>query len=257
MSGPAASHAGRLALVTGASRGIGRVIAIELAARGADVAVHYLRNGRMRLRRRGRGGRGARATRRRARRQDRHPGALPRPGRGRGGGARGLDLLVANAATGINRPALDLLEKHWQHTLGVNAASLLYLAQRLAPLAAARGGGSIAALSSLGSQRVLANYTSVGVSKAALEALVRYLAVELAPQGIRVNAVSGGVVDTDALRHFENGAEMLQAGLERTPLGRIAEPQDMAAAVAFLTGPESRVITGQTLIVDGGYSLPG
>lgn len=256
MSGPAASHAGRLALVTGASRGIGRVIAIELAARGADVAVHYLRNADAAadvVAEVEAHGRRAVALGGRIDTQERCHALVEAAAEALGG----LDLLVANAATGINRPALDLLEKHWQHTLGVNAASLLYLAQRLAPLAAARGGGSIAALSSLGSQRVLANYTSVGVSKAALEALVRYLAVELAPQGIRVNAVSGGVVDTDALRHFENGAEMLQAGLERTPLGRIAEPQDMAAAVAFLTGPESRVITGQTLIVDGGYSLPG
>jgi len=103
--------------------------------------------------------------------------------------------------------------------------------------------------------RVLENYVLVGVSKAALEALVRYLAVELAPQGIRVNAVSGGVVDTDALDHFPNREQMLSWGTERTPAGRLVEPGDIADVVAFLCSPDAEMIRGQTLIVDGGFSL--
>ena len=97
-------------------------------------------------------------------------------------------------------------------------------------------------------------YVLVGTSKAALEALVRYLAVELGPSGIRVNAVSGSVVDTDALDHFPNRERMLASG-ERTPAGRLVEPGDLADAVAFLCSPQAEMIRGQTLVVDGGFSL--
>ena len=112
------------------------------------------------------------------------------------------------------------------------------------------------ALSSLGSFRTLENYVLVGTSKAALESLVRYLGVELAPRGIRVNAVSGGVVETGALEHFPNREEMLSAGRERTPAGRLVEPGDLAGAVSFLCSDDAAMICGQTLIVDGGFSLP-
>ena len=115
-------------------------------------------------------------------------------------------------------------------------------------------GASIVGISSLGSQRVLENYSLVGTSKAALEALVRYLAVELAPRGIRVNAVSGGVVDTGALDHFPNREEMLAPGATTPPAGS-SQPEDIADAVAFLCSPEAEMIRGQTLIVDGGFSL--
>jgi len=114
-------------------------------------------------------------------------------------------------------------------------------------------GSSIVAISSLGAQRVLDNYTLVGTSKAALESLVRYLAVELAP-GIRVNAVSGGVVETTALDAFPNREEMLAAGAAN-PVGRMVEPDDIAGAVAFLCSSDAQMIRGQTLIVDGGFSL--
>jgi enoyl-[acyl-carrier protein] reductase III len=102
---------------------------------------------------------------------------------------------------------------------------------------------------------VLTNYALVGTSKAALEALVRYLGVELAPRGIRVNAVSGGVVETGALEHFPNREEMLAAAHARTPVGRMVEPEDLAGAVLFLCSPDAAMVCGQTLIVDGGYSL--
>jgi enoyl-[acyl-carrier protein] reductase III len=116
-------------------------------------------------------------------------------------------------------------------------------------------GSSIVAISSLGAQRVLENYVLVGTSKAALESVVRYLAVELAPRGIRVNAVSAGVVETEALDHFPNREEMLRAGTTRTPAGRLVEPGDIAGAVAFLCSPDAQMVRGHTLIVDGGYSL--
>ena len=116
-------------------------------------------------------------------------------------------------------------------------------------------GSSIVAVSSLGSTRVLENYVLVGTSKAALESLVRYLGVELAPKGIRVNAVSAGVVETEALDHFPNREQMLRAARERTPAGRMVEPADVAGAVAFLCSPDAEMVRGQTLVVDGGFSL--
>ena len=116
-------------------------------------------------------------------------------------------------------------------------------------------GSSIVALSSLGSQRVMDNYVLVGASKAALESIVRHLAVELAPRGIRVNAVSAGVVETDALDAFPNREQMLSWSLARTPAGRLVEPGDVAGAVCFLCSPEAEMIRGQVIVVDGGYSL--
>jgi enoyl-[acyl-carrier protein] reductase III len=116
-------------------------------------------------------------------------------------------------------------------------------------------GSSIVGISSLGSMRVLENYVLVGTSKAALESVVRYLAVELAPRGIRVNAVSAGVVETEALDHFPNREQMLHAAQTRTPAGRMVEPDDVAGVVAYLCSPDAEMVCGQTLIVDGGYSL--
>jgi enoyl-[acyl-carrier protein] reductase III len=171
-------------------------------------------------------------------------------------GLGGLDLVVSNAASGVIRSALEVTERHWDWTLDTNAKALVLLAQRATPHMDARGGGAIVALSSLGSFRVLPNYVLVGISKAALECAVRYLGVELAPRGIRVNAVSGAVVETGALDFFPNREEMLADGRARTPAGRMLEPQDLANAVAFLASAEASMIVGQTLIVDGGFSLP-
>ncbi len=246
---------GRLAFVTGGSRGIGRTIAVDLARRGADVAFSYLRNEEA-----------ARETEELVRAEGRRGFAL----RGRVDSAErctalvdeaaaalgGLDLLVSNAASGVIRPALATTEKHWDWTINTNARAILQLAQAAVPHMTARGGGAIVGLSSLGSFRVLENYTLVGASKAALEALIRYLGVELAPLKIRVNGVSGAVVDTGALDHFPNREQMLRDGRERTPAGRLLKPQDLANAVAWLAGPESAMVLGQTLIVDGGFSLP-
>jgi enoyl-[acyl-carrier protein] reductase III len=116
-------------------------------------------------------------------------------------------------------------------------------------------GASIVAVSSLGSARVLENYALVGASKAAVEAIVRYLAVELAPRGIRANTVSAGLVDTEALDHFPNREQMLESALARTPVGRMVTPRDVADAVCFLCSDEARMVCGHTLVVDGGYSL--
>ena len=235
--------------VSGGSRGIGRAIALRLARDGAKrVAVGYLRNDRAAEET----AEALRAT-----------GAEPVLVRGNVSSHRvldevaalgPLDVLVHNAATGVIRPALEVEDKHWDWTMNANAKALLSLARAAAPQMPP--GSSIVALSSLGSTRTLENYVLVGTSKAALEALVRYLGVELAPRGIRVNAVSGGVVDTGALEHFPNKDEMLRAARERTPAGRMVSVDDLAGAVAFLCGPDAAMICGQTIVVDGGFSLP-
>jgi enoyl-[acyl-carrier protein] reductase III len=162
-------------------------------------------------------------------------------------------VVVHNAATGVIKAALETEDKHWDWTLNANARALLSLARACAP--DMESGSSIVAISSLGAQRVLENYVLVGTSKAALESVVRYLAVELAPRGIRVNAVSAGVVETEALDHFPNREEMLRAGRTRTPAGRLVEPDDIAGAVAYLCSPDAEMVRGHTLILDGGYSL--
>lgn len=235
-------------LVTGGSRGIGKAIALRFARLGAArVAIGYYRNDNA-----------AEETAEELRALGTEPVLV----RGNVSGTRileqvaelgPLDAVVHSAATGVIRPALEVEDKHWDWTLAANARALLSLARVAAPSMPA--GSSIVGISSLGSSRVLENYVLVGTSKAALESLVRYLAVELAPRGIRVNAVSAGLVETEALDHFPNREQMLKAARTRTPAGRMVEPDDVADAVAFLCSPEADMIRGQTLIVDGGFSL--
>jgi enoyl-[acyl-carrier protein] reductase III len=240
---------GKSVLVTGGSRGIGKSIALRFAELGAArVAVSYLRNDKA-----------AEGTAE----ELRSLGAEAILLRGNLGEADkaaaivdqvgALDVLVSNAATGVIRPLLELEEKHWDWTMNANARALLTLARHAAP--SMQPGSSIVAVSSLGAQRVLENYALVGASKAALEALVRYLAVELAPREIRVNAVSAGLVETGALEYFPNREEMLAWYEKRTPAGRLVAPQDVADAVCFLCSRDAAMIRGHTLVVDGGYSL--
>jgi enoyl-[acyl-carrier protein] reductase III len=235
-------------LVTGGSRGIGKAIALRFAELGAQrVGIGYLRND---------------TAAEQTAEELRGLGAEPILLRGNVSSERVLaeveqhgpwNVLVHNAATGVIRAALETEDKHWDWTLGANARALLSLARVAAPSMPA--GSSIVAISSLGSTHVLENYVLVGTSKAALESLVRYLAVELAPRGIRVNAVSGGVVETGALDHFPNKEQMIASAQKRTPAGRMVEPQDLANAVVFLCTDDADMIRGQTLVVDGGYSL--
>ncbi len=235
-------------LVTGGTRGIGKTIALRLASEGAArVVLGYMRND---------------AAAELAAKEVRKAGAEPLLVRGNVASNKVIAelashgpyaVVVHNAATGVIKPALETEDKHWDWTLNANARALLSLARACAPDMAS--GSSIVAISSLGAQRVLENYVLVGTSKAALESVVRYLAVELAPRGIRVNAVSAGVVETEALDHFPNREEMLRAGETRTPAGRLVEPGDIAGAVAFLCSPDAQMVRGHTLIVDGGYSL--
>src|SRR5437899_3083051 len=164
-----------------------------------------------------------------------------------------LDILVSNAASGLLKDGLELSAKQWDWVLSTNARPLLLLAQEAAPLMPA--GGRVVALSSLGSQRVIPGYVAIGVSRAALEALTRYLAVELGRQGITVNAVSAGAVETDVWHMIPDGAQALEAIRARTPGGRLVTPEAVADVVFFLASPAAQGIQGQVLTVDGGYSL--
>jgi enoyl-[acyl-carrier protein] reductase III len=239
---------GASVLVTGGTRGIGRAIALRLVADGAKrVTLGYMRND---------------TAAEEAAALIREAGAEPVLVRGNVADGKTVEKLaaagpyrvvVSNAATGVIRSALETEDKHWDWTLAANARAFLSVVRATAPQM--EEGAAIVAISSLGSQRVLPNYVLIGVSKAALETAVRYLGVELAPRGIRVNCVSGGVVDTEALDWFPNKEQML-ASVKRTPAGRLVEPEDMAAAVSFLCSDDAAMICGQTLVVDGGYSLP-
>ena len=242
---------GKVALVTGGSRGIGKAIALEFAGRGADIVFNYLRNHRAaRETQQEIESLGVRCLRVRA-----HLGDEDKIGDlfeavdaefGR------LDILVNNAATGVQRPALELESRHWDWTLNVNAKAAWMCAVEASKLM--KDGGHIVNITSEGSRRVLPLYFSVGVSKASLEAITRYLAVELAPMKIAVNAVSGGYVDTGALDHFPTKEEMLEAG-RNTPVGRMVTVEDIAKTVAFLCSPDAEMIRGQVIVVDGGVTL--
>ncbi|HVG94316.1 MAG TPA: enoyl-[acyl-carrier-protein] reductase FabL [Planctomycetota bacterium] len=244
---------GKHALVTGGSRGIGKAIAVRLAEAGADVAINYLRNRKpaeetaAEVR-----ARGVKALLVKGNVAD--PETHDEIFKALREGFGSLDILVSNAASGVIKPAMELTPKHYAWTMGINAAALLPLTQQAVGLMGDRG-GHVVAVSSLGAVRALPHYAAVGASKAALESLVRHLAVELAARGVRVNAVSAGVVDTDALKHFPNREMMLSESARRTPAGRLVEPRDVADAVLWLCSPMASMVVGQVIVVDGGYSI--
>lgn len=244
---------GKVALVTGGSRGIGRAIALSLAKRGADLVVGYLRKKSAAEESvaaiEAEGGKAV-AVKAHMGEEDQIAGLFKDVGERFGR----LDVFVANAATGVWRPVQELDERAWDWTMDANARSLLLGARHARELMV--DGGSMIALSSIGSVRVLPNYAVIGVSKAAVESLVRYLAVEFAPFGIRVNTISAGLVDTDALKGSPIRDEMIATAENETPAGRLVTPEDVANAVDFLTSERASMITGHTLVVDGGAGLP-
>lgn len=243
----------KVALVTGGSRGIGRAVVLKLAALGADVLVNFSRDAEAA---------GAAAAAAAA------FGVWSEPIQADVGDrdsivrmfnyvkerAGRLDVLVNSAARGLERPrgAVDSLPRHLKRTLDVNLFGPWFCAQAAAPLMT--DGGSIVNLLSPGAHRFVPRYAPVGVSKGALESLTIYLAAELAPRGIRVNAVSAGFVEgTEGVKLMP--AALLDAYRARVPVGRLVRPEEVADAVAFLCSDSARMIIGQTLLVDGGFSL--
>jgi enoyl-[acyl-carrier protein] reductase III len=247
--------AGQVALVTGAARGIGRAVARKLAAAGCDVVVNYYNSHDeaeavcAEIRSAGRRAVAIKAAVGMPESVDELFAELKKH-------FDRIDIVVSNAASGVLRPTMEMTLKHWRWCMETNAFALTLLTQRAVPMMPA-GGGRIVALSSLGALRAMPHYGFVGASKAALESLVRSLAQELGPRGVRVNAVSAGVVDTDALQHFPNREALLASFAQRTPAGPVLTPQDVAGAVYLLCLPEAGMINGHTLFVDGGFAISG
>lgn len=244
-------------LITGSGRGIGRAIALYFAKNGADVVVNFFRN-------RGPAEDTAAEIEMMGRRS-----LLIKADVGDLDDIQrmfdevvakfdGLDIFVHNAASGYNRAAMQQKPKGWEWTMNINARALLFCAQRCTPLMEKRGGGYIVSITSAGSNRVLPDYVVVGSSKAALEALTRYLAVELSPRNIIVNAVSPGIVDTEALQHFDimNDTNLIERAIASTPAGRLVKAEEVAGLVGFLCTPAASMIRGQVILMDGGYTLP-
>ena len=245
-------------LVTGSGRGIGKAIALNFARQGANIIVNFFRNRAPaqetvdEIRKIGRQAWLLKANMGEIKEIEELFQQIEQQ-------AGGLDILICNAASGYNRPVMQQKPKGWDWTMNINARSVLFAAQHAVPLMEKRGGGSIVCISSPGSSRVLPDYIVVGASKAAIESLTRYLAVELAPKNIVVNAVSPGIVLTDALMHFDmlrQDENVIERAVDLTPAGKLVTPEDVAAVVAFLCSPSANMIRGQTILVDGGYTLP-
>lgn len=245
---------GKTALITGGARGIGKAIALKLASHGVNVIIAYYNSAEeadqvcSEIK-----GMGRRALAVQVNVSDERSVAemmeIVKEH------FEHIDILISNAASGVLKPALKMSTKHWRWCLETNALALNHLAVQIKPLMPK--GGRILALSSLGAIRAIPNYAFIGASKAALEALVRSLSLELAPDGISVNTISAGIVDTDALKYFPNREELLKECQERSLGGRLIEPADVANVAYLLCLPESEMIKGQTIFVDAGHSIIG
>ena len=254
-----ASLKGQRALVIGGSRGIGRAISLRLAQEGAHVVSTYVRAEEPALATVADcQALGVEAVAIKADVGD--PDAVRdlfkqletwTPG----GGAPGIDILINNAARGLERPrpAIEQRHGHLHRTMDVNLFGPWGAIQAAAPLMDARGGGAIVNLLSPGAEHYMPDYAAVGVSKAALTSLTMYLATELAPRNIRVNAVSAGWVEgSEGDRTYQ--ADVANAVRPNVPAGRNVAPEDLAAAVAWLCSDQAPMLIGQTLFLDGGFA---
>ena len=245
---------GKRAVVVGGSRGIGRAIALRLAAEGCHVLVDYARSADA-----------AEATAAECRalgveaeavRADIGDRETVAALFARAEAWGGLDALVNNAARGLERPRPAIAQRpgHLRATMDVNLFGPWQAAQAAAPLMERRGGGAIVNLLSPGAWTYMPDYSAVAVSKAALASLTRYLAVELAPRGVRVNAVSAGWVEASEGEHSYRG-NVSEAVRPHVPAGRNVRPEDVAAAVAWLCSGEAPMLVGETVHLDGGFGL--
>jgi dehydrogenase/reductase SDR family member 4 len=242
----------RVALVTGASRGIGRAVALGLAAAGAHVVLTARKQPDLDA-----VAHEVTAAGRRALPLVGHMGRRPDIDRvvdtavkelGR------LDILVNNAATNpVFGPLVDIEEEAWDKIMALNVKGYLFTAQRAARHMTAAGKGAIVNVSSTGGVRASPGLGAYSVSKAAILMLTRVLARELAPAGVRVNAIAPALVETRFSEALWKSPEILERYLQSTPLGRTAQPEEMAGAVVYLCSDAASYVTGQTLILDGGH----
>ena len=246
--------ANKIALITGGTRGIGRALALTLAREGATLIVNYKKNeDTARATVAEIEALGAKATAVKADLED--PAQIDalfdavQAEHGR------LDFFVSNAAASSFKRILDLKAHHLDRSYALNVRAFVLGAIRAVPLMT--DGGRIAVLSSYGSMRAYPTYANLGSAKAAIESWVRYMAVEFAPYGINVNAVNGGIIETESSAFFYNvpGMPSMDGVLEKVPKARQGTAQEVADVIAFLLAPDSEYITGQTLVVDGGLSV--
>jgi enoyl-[acyl-carrier protein] reductase III len=245
---------GKVALITGGARGIGRATALKLAQSGCDIAIVYFNSSdeaEQLVKDIEVMGRKAIAVQANVADQQSIKDMISQFK----SHFDHVDILISNAASGVLKPALKMSTKHWRWCLETNALALNHLVSEALPLL--RKGGRVIALSSLGAERAIPNYAFIGASKAALEALVRSLALELAPYGVTANTVSAGVVDTDALKHFPNREQLLDEYQAHSLADRPLLPADVADCIYLLCLPEAAMINGHTLFVDAGYSRIG
>lgn len=244
----------KVALITGGARGIGRATALKLAKCGCNIAIIYYNSSDEALQLVNeitQMGRQALAIQANVADHQSVKEAFTQFQNH----FKKLDFLVSNAASGVLKPALKMSTKHWRWCMETNALALNHLVSEAKDLMPR--GGRVIALSSLGAHRAIPNYAFIGASKAALEALVRSLSLEMAEFGVTVNTVSAGVVDTDALKHFPNRQQLLDEYQAQSLSSRALTPEDVANTVYLLCLPEAEMINGHTLFVDAGYSQVG
>jgi NAD(P)-dependent dehydrogenase (short-subunit alcohol dehydrogenase family) len=245
----------RVSLITGSSRGIGRALALTLAREGADIVVNYVRNADLAaatVREIEALGTRAIAVQADMESVDEIDALFDRVATEFGR----LDHFVSNAAASAFKKIADLKAHNLDRSFNLNVRAFVLGAQRAVKLMT--DGGRIAVLSSYGSVRAYPTYANLGSNKAAIEAWVRYMAVEFAPLRINVNAVNGGLIDTESCAYFYErvaGMAPMESVLPKIPKGRMGTPQEVADTIAFLLAPESEYITGQTIAVDGGLSV--
>jgi enoyl-[acyl-carrier protein] reductase III len=242
----------KVALITGGARGIGRAIAKKLASHGADIAIVYYNSSDeafafvKELE-----GMGRKAIALQANVAD--ESSVKEMAEEFSKHFASVDFIVSNAASGVLKPAMAMSTKHFRWCMETNALALHHLVRAF--YNQLQAGGRVLALSSLGASRAIPNYSFIGASKAALEALVRSLSLELAEKNVSVNTISAGVVDTDALKHFPNREQLLDEHQSRSLVGRSLLPADVADSAYLLCLPEAHMIRGQTIVVDAGYSI--
>jgi enoyl-[acyl-carrier protein] reductase III len=241
-------------LVTGGTRGIGRAISLRFARAGASVTANYLRNQKAADALKAEADQGGLPIEL-CRADLTSPDGLAQIQKSISDAGEPLSGLIHCAATGVHRPLADLTSRHFDWTFSLNVRAFFELVKALTDQFSKPS--SIVAVSSMGASRALPDYTLVGSSKGALEALARHLAVELAPRGIRVNILVPGSVETDAWEAIPDRQEKLAAAVRRTPLGRLVTAEEVAAAALFLCSEAAAGIIGHTLIVDGGSAIVG
>lgn len=246
----------KIALVTGSSRGIGKVIAEKLLLEGYTVYLHYCMNEEM-----------ARDTYSDFVKRElkaklicsdiSNEEEIKRMFEKIREESGYLDVLINNAASGVHKSITDIRKKDWDYTFGVNARGTFFCSKYAVPLMKSGPSSykSIVNITSTGSQRFIPGYSLIGGTKAYIENLTKYMACELSCYGINVNAVSGGLVDTDSLNYFKDKKLVIEEFKKRVPAGRMVLPEDIANLVLFLCDTNSEMIRGQTIVVDGGASL--